>query len=420
MDFSSEGGVDKLTSNSIVLMSIFGQDQAGITSSITQILSQYQVNVLDIGQSVIHSHLNLGMLVAIPEQCDVAALEETIRTKLTALENRVKFETISDQSYEEWVGQQGKPRHIVTLLARQVSAEHIASLTAIAVEHNLNFDYITRLSGRVPLSSVSSQTNSCVEFSARGTPKSLKELRSAFMELSTKFDIDIAVQEDSIFRRTRRLVCFDMDSTLIEAEVIDELAVEAGVGDQVSAITESAMRGEIDFDTSFHQRMALLKGLDEHVLQKVAKRLKLTEGAERLFKILRQLGYKTAILSGGFDYFANFLQEKLGVDYIFANQLDIIDGKLSGKVVGKIVNGQRKASLLKYIAVQEKINLEQVIAVGDGANDLPMLSTAGLGIAFRAKPLVKASAKQSISQLGLDAILYLMGFSDRDVIALGK
>jgi phosphoserine phosphatase len=405
---------------SIVLISIFGQDKAGITSSIAKILSQYGVKVLDIGQAVIHSHLNLGMLVAIPQDCDVKKLEATIQSTLAALDNRVKFETISNESYEQWVTQQGKPRHIVTLLAKQVKAEHIASLTAIAVEHHLSFDHITRLSGRIPLSSVSTQTNSSVEFSARGTPKSLTALRAAFMELTSTFDIDIAVQEDSIFRRNRRLVCFDMDSTLIEAEVIDELAIEAGVGEQVSKITESAMRGEIDFNESFRQRMALLKGLDEQVLQKVAERLKLTEGAERLFKILKKLGYKTAILSGGFDYFAKHLQNKLGIDYIYANQLDIVEGKLSGKVVGEIVNGERKAKLLKELAESEKINVEQVIAVGDGANDLPMLSVAGLGIAFRAKPLVKASAKQSISQLGLDAILYLIGFSDRDVLALGN
>ncbi|MGH1485745.1 MAG: phosphoserine phosphatase SerB [Cellvibrionaceae bacterium] len=404
----------------IVLVSVFGVDQAGITSSITRILTRYSVTILDIGQAVIHNHLNLGMLIAIPENSDRSCLQSEIESAVQSVDNRVKFESVDPDSYSDWVHQQGKARHIVTLLARQITAEHIASLTTIAVDHGLNFDHITRLSGRVPMDSLSSQTKSSVEFSARGTPKDITALRAAFMELSASYDIDIAVQEESIYRRNRRLVCFDMDSTLIEAEVIDELAIEAGVGDQVAEITEQAMAGELDFNQSFEKRMALLEGLSEEVLQSVANRLKLTEGAERLFNILKFLGYKTAILSGGFDYFARYLQGRLGVDYVYANQLDIVDGKLSGKVVGDVVNGERKAKLLRHLAEKENINLQQVIAVGDGANDLPMLSVAGLGIAFRAKPLVKASAEQSISQLGLDAILYLMGLSDRDMASLNR
>jgi phosphoserine phosphatase len=358
------------------------------------------------------------MLIAIPTSADASSLQRDITSLVLAMDNRATFENIDSYSYAEWVSQQGKPRHIVTLLARQITAEHIASLTSVAVAHDLSFDHITRLSGRIPLHQLSSQTKASVEFSARGTPKNLSALRAAFMELTTNHDIDIAVQEDTIFRRNRRLVCFDMDSTLIEAEVIDELAIEAGVGDEVARITEAAMAGELDFNQSFAQRMALLKGLDEGVLASVAARLKLAEGAERLFKILKQLGYKTAILSGGFDYFGRYLQARLGIDYVYANHLDIVDGQLTGRVVGQVVNGERKAALLRELAAKEHISLEQVIAVGDGANDLPMLSIAGLGIAFRAKPLVKASAKQSISQLGLDAILYLMGLSDRDMAAL--
>ncbi len=403
----------------IVLLSIFGTDQPGITSSITRILTGHKVNILDIGQAVIHNHLNLGMLITIPNDCDQILLQQEIKAAVQSVDNRVKFEVVDHSSYAEWVAKQGKARHIVTLLARQITAEHIASLTTVAAQHGLSFDHITRLSGRIPLDSLPAQTKSSVEFSARGTPENLPELRAAFMELSASHDIDIAVQEDTIYRRNRRLVCFDMDSTLIEAEVIDELAIEAGVGDQVAAITEAAMAGELDFNQSFSKRMALLKGLDENVLESVADRLKLTEGAERLFKTLKHLGYKTAILSGGFDYFGRSLQRKLGVDYVFANQLDIAHGKVTGRVVGDVVNGERKASLLRELATKENISLEQVIAVGDGANDLPMLSIAGLGIAFRAKPLVKASAKQSISQLGLDAILYLMGLSDRDMATLG-
>ena len=403
---------------SIAKLSVFGLDQAGITAAITRILTRYNVTTLDIGQTLIHGHLNLGMLIAVPESSDQSCLQAEIESLVLRFDNRVTFEPVSADSYNDWVYQQDKARYIVTLLARQITAEHIAALTTIAMDHGLNFDHITRLSDRVPMDSLSSQTKSVVAFSAQGTPQTIKALRAAFMALSATYDIDIAVQEESIYRSNRRLVCFDMDSTLIEAEVIDELAIEAGVGDQVAAITEQAMAGALDFNQSFEKRMALLEGLSEEVLQSVAACLKLTEGAEHLFTVLKILGYKTAILSGGFDYFARYLQERLGVDYVYANQLDVVDGRLSGKVVGDVVNGERKAELLRHLAEKENINLQQVIAVGDGANDLPMLSAAGLGIAFRAKPLVKASAEQSISHLGLDAILYLMGFSDRDIASL--
>jgi phosphoserine phosphatase len=400
----------------IILISISGADKPGITSSISRIMASYQVNVLDIGQAVIHNQLNLGFLIELPEMAQYESLLGEI--SLYASQEGIKFdsESITQASYQQWVQQQGKSRHIVTLLARKITAEQLSAVTAVGKEYGLNFDNITRLSGRIPLDSVDEQTKACVEFSARGEVTDLSELRKAFMQLAASMDVDIAVQEDNLYRRNRRLVCFDMDSTLIDAEVIDELAIEAGVGEQVAAITESAMQGEIDFNESFCRRMALLEGLDESVLEKVAQRLVLTEGAEKLMFHLKELGYKTAILSGGFDYFGRYLQKKLGIDYVYANQLDIVDGKVTGKVVGDIVNGDKKAELLRQLAQQEKLSLEQVVAVGDGANDLPMLSIAGLGIAFRAKPLVKASAKQSISQLGLDAILYLIGFRDRDTL----
>lgn len=400
----------------ILLINVFGDDKPGVTSAITGLLANYGASVLDIGQAVIHDNLALGMLVALDGgQIAGAALQEEIRQTLAGLEVRVRFESISRERYHNWVQQQGKPRHIVTLLSRQVTAEQIAQLTAVTVKHGLNIDHINRLSGRVPLESLDTHSNACVEFSVRGMPQDTRQLRADFMELSTRLEVDIAFQKDTIYRRNRRLVCFDMDSTLIQAEVIDELARKAGVYEQVSAITEAAMRGEIDFNESFKQRVALLKGLDESVMKEVADSLPLTEGAERLFKTLKKYGYRTAILSGGFTYFGNFLKGKLGIDYIFANELEIKDGKLTGKHVGEIIDGQKKAELLKLIAFKEDIHLEQVIAVGDGSNDLPMLRLAGLGIAFHAKPKVKASAKHSISTIGLDAILYLLGFRDREI-----
>lgn len=417
------------------MLNIWGHDRPAVTSSVSTVLSTVSANILDIGQAVIHDKLSLGMLVEFPSGVSVDSQLVLVKDALQSLSMDCKFQEIDEQSYQDWVQQQGKQRHIVTLLSRQITAQQLSQLTRVMADHELNIDNISRLTGRVPLSvsieqgtcdttgaaidqvqeSVEKQTRACVEFSARGWVGDVQKLRADFAELASRLDVDIAFQEDNMFRRTRRLVCFDMDSTLIEAEVIDELAKAVGSGDAVADITEAAMRGELDFNESFTRRMALLKGLDESVLADIAKNLPVTEGAERLVSTLGKLGYKTAILSGGFQYFGEYLQKRLGIDYVFANELEIKAGKVTGKVTGRIVDGERKAELLKQLAKQENIQLEQVVAVGDGANDLPMLSIAGLGIAFRAKPLVQAEAKQSISTLGLDAILYLMGFRDRDI-----
>ena len=399
----------------LILISISGLDRPAVTAAVTGILSKRNAQILDIGQAVIHENLNLGILVGFPSAEESAPAMKDVLFRMHELGMQVKYQSITESAYHDWVAQQGKARYIITLLSRTVTAEQISALTSLLSQQNLNIDNVSRLSGRVPLDKTDAKSKACVEFSARGTPNNIGKLREEFMSLSSKLDVDIAFQQDNMYRRTRRLVCFDMDSTLIEAEVIDELAKAAGIGPQVAEITESAMRGEIDFKESFARRMALLKGLDVSVLQSIADCLPLTEGAEYLVSTLRKLGYKTAILSGGFNYFGRHLQKKLGIDYVFANELDIQDGKVTGKVVGDVVDGQRKAELLRELASKENISLEQVIAVGDGANDLPMLSIAGLGIAFRAKPLVKASANQSISTLGLDAILYLMGLRDRDI-----
>lgn len=399
----------------ILLINVSGEDKPGVTSAITSVLARYQADILDVGQAVIHDTLALGILVALDASEDTKdTLLGEIQASTQPFAIQVRMQAVTRENYRQWVEHQGKARHIVTLLSRQITAAQIAELTAVTVKHGLNIDNINRLSGRVELDAVDEHSNACVEFSVRGMPGDLAALRADFMELSTRLEVDIAFQRDTVYRRNRRLVCFDMDSTLIDAEVIDELAKAAGVGEQVAEITELAMRGELDFKQSFARRMALLEGLDESVLAGIAANLRLNEGAEKLISSLKKLGYKTAILSGGFNYFGRYLQSKLGIDYVYANELDIVDGKVTGKVVGTVVDGQRKAELLEMLAQKEGIALEQVIAVGDGANDLPMLSVAGLGIAFRAKPLVKASAQHSISTLGLDAILYLLGFRDRD------
>jgi phosphoserine phosphatase len=403
----------------ILLINVFGEDKPGVTSAITEVLSRYDVSLLDIGQAVIHDQLSLAILAAVPAQVNIDLVTDEVRSCLLAMDIRAKFLPISDQAYHNWVEQQGKPRHMVTLLARKIDAIHLALVTTVCANNGLNIDKIVRLSGRMRLDDSDKLGRACVEFSVRGEAQDPRAFRNSLLELASQHNIDIAYQEDNIYRRNRQLVVFDMDSTLIDAEVIDELAIEAGVGDQVAAITEAAMQGELDFKQSFSQRLALLEGLSADVLQKVAARLQLNEGAEHLITTLKQLGYKTAIVSGGFTYFGEYLQSILGVDYVYANELDIENGLVTGKVVGDVIDGQRKADLLRELAQREELVLEQVIAVGDGANDLPMLNIAGLGIAYQAKPLVKASAKQSISNLGLDGILYLLGYSDKDIQALG-
>lgn len=399
--------------NEVIMINVAGDDRPGVTSSISGILADHDVTVLDIGQAVIHDSLTLGLLVEMPAGTEAATILKDILFRCHEMGLQVRFLPVSADSYQHWVAGQGKQRHIVTLLARRVSARHIAAVTDVVYRYQLNIDRIDRLSGRVPLGASPQKSKASVELSVRGNLDDPSDFRRELLQLAGEMDIDIAYQEDSVFRRTRRLVAFDMDSTLIEAEVIDELAKAAGVGEAVADITERAMRGELDFTQSFRARVALLEGLDESVLESVAASLPITEGAERLVSTLKRLGYKTAILSGGFSYFGEYLQNKLGIDYVYANELAIADGKVTGQVSGTVVDGQRKAELLREIAQREGIDLEQVIAVGDGANDLPMLSIAGLGIAFRAKPIVRENANQSISTLGLDGILYLLGISDR-------
>ena len=406
--------------SNVLLISVSGEDQPGVTNAVTEALAEFGVTLLDIGQAVIHDQLNMGILVSVPENTNVDDVTSEVLETLDRLNMQGLFLPISNERYENWVGLQGKSRHIVTLLARNLEASHLAAVTEVTAQQGLNIDKIVRLSGRIILGNADINGQACIEFSARGEPNSADELRQSLLKLAGEQNIDIAYQEDNIFRRSRQLVVFDMDSTLIDAEVIDELAIEAGVGKQVAAITEAAMRGEVDFKQSFVQRVALLEGLSEGVLQTVAKRLRLNDGAEYLLKSLKQLGFKTAIVSGGFTFFGRYLQKQLGVDYVYANELDVVKGVVTGNVVGEIIDGQRKAEILVDIANKLGLSLEQVIAVGDGANDLAMLNIAGLGIAFRAKPLVKASAKQAISNVGLDGILYLLGYSDKDIVNLHK
>lgn len=395
----------------IILININGADRPGVTAALTEILAKNNAVILDIGQADIHNHLSLGILFQSTEGNSGDILKELL-FKSYELDVNIRFNPITEQEYSKWVGMQGKNRYIITILSRKLTAKQIAGVSRIVAEQDMNIDDIKRLTGRIPLDENARTPKASVEFSVRGTPKNKECMKAEFMKLSTELEMDISFQEDSMYRRMRRLICFDMDSTLIETEVIDELAIRAGVGDQVKAITEAAMRGEIDFCESFRQRCALLKGLDVSVMQEIAENLPITEGVDRLMRILKKVGFKIAILSGGFTYFGNFLKQKYNIDYVYANELEIENGKLTGNHVGDIVDGKRKAELLRLIAQVENVDVRQTVAVGDGANDLPMISIAGLGIAFHAKPKVKATAKQSISTIGLDGILYFLGYKD--------
>ena len=398
-----------------VLIHFSGPDHTGLTTQLTGVLADFDVCVLDVGQAVVHETLALGLLIELPVGTNFQTLERALMTKAESLKLHVRFTAISEEALGHWLAAQGKERFIITVLGRAISARQLSRVTAVLADQGLNIDSIERLSGRLSLAIHSPNANACVEIHASGQAKSQDEMRAGFLALAQEFPIDIAFQRESIFRRNRRLFAFDMDSTLIQGEVIDELAKMAGVAEQVVKITESAMRGEIEFKESFRRRVALLKGLPEHRVRELLGRIPLAEGAERLICTLKTLGYKTAILSGGFTFFAHHLQARFGIDYVYANELETTDGAVTGQVTGAIVDGARKAELLQQVAEQEKISLEQVIAVGDGANDLPMLKLAGMGIAFRAKPLVRQSASHSLTHLGLDSLLYLIGVRDRDL-----
>ncbi len=403
-----------MTSNDteLILINISGQDKPGVTAALTAILARYNAMVLDIGQADIHHTLSLGILFRTTSDQSGDIMKDLL-FKAYDMGVKIRFTPISIGEYENWDSRQGKNRWIITILGRQLTASNIALVSEVIVEQGLNIDAIQRLTGRQPLLEGSlPAAKACIEFSVRGTPENRSEMQSRFIEISSREGFDISMQEDTMYRRCRRLICFDMDSTLIQTECIDQLAEKAGVGDKVRAITESAMRGEIDFRESFTERVALLKGLDVNVMEEIAESLPITEGVDRMMQVLKRAGFKTAILSGGFTFFGEYLRRRFGFDYVYANELEVEDGKLTGRYVGEVVDGKRKAELLRLIAQVENVNIAQTIAVGDGANDLPMLSAAGLGIAFHAKPKVKESAKQSISTIGIDGVLYFLGFKD--------
>jgi len=399
----------------IILINITGKDKPGLTASLTSILAQYKVTILDIGQAVIHDYLSLGILIEIPVEFKSSSILKNLLFQAHKLGIRIRFSPIDENLYENWAARKGKERRIITLLGRKLSAEQLSKVAAAIAENKLNIDIITRLSARMPVNGSDTNQKACVQITVSGKIDNPSILRAKLFKIHEETGIDISFYVDDIYRHSRRLVVFDMDSTLIQGEAIDELARMAGVGDRVAQITEDGMQGKIDFKESLIQRVALLKGMDANVLSAVAQNLVLAEGAERVTLKLKQLGYKIGIISGGFEYFGKYLQKKLALDYVFTNRLEIKDGKITGKLEGDIIDGHKKAEILRTISKVENISLQQTIAVGDGANDLPMIGIAGLGVAFHAKPMVIENAQRSISSVGLDGLLYLMGISEREI-----
>jgi len=399
----------------VVLINITGRDRKGLDAKFTGILAEYDVNILDIGQAVIHKHISLGILAEIPDSKDFSSIFKDMLFEGHNMGLTIDIKPIDPEDYEKWVHAQGKERRIITILGRTVTAQQISAVASIIADNHLNIDSITRLTGRISLKKSQDNPRASVQLSVSGKPLNILDMRRRFMEISQEAGIDISFHVDNIYRKNRKLVVFDMDSTLIQTEVIVELAKLAGVGEQVNKITESAMRGEINFKESFKKRVALLKGIKQEQLEKISKDLPLTDGADLVAKTLKGLGYKLGILSGGFTFVGDYLKDRFGFDYMYANELDIENGVVTGKVVGDIVDGEKKAILLRQIAQRENIALAQTIAVGDGANDLPMISIAGLGVAFNAKPVVRQKASNAISSVGLDGLLYLIGIHEREI-----
>jgi phosphoserine phosphatase len=396
----------------ILLINIRGEDRHGLLAEWSKIMAKLDVKILDISQSIIHDSLNLSILVSIPQNDNKDHLKKELSKRAEERGLVAKFKTISKEHYFSWANEKESDRCIITVLSKSMSARQLHLVTAVIHEQDYNVENIRRLSVRNP---EGREERYCFELGVRGHGVMSLQMKEKFLELSNTEAIDIAFQKDDIYRRNRRLVVFDMDSTLLKIEVIDELARKMGVVDQVSQITEQAMNGGLDFDQSLRARVRLLKGMPHSVIQEIIDDLPLMEGAEKLIRTLKSLGYKVAILSGGFINFVDELKKRLGVDFGFANKLEFIDGIATGEVLGEIINGEKKLHYMKKIASEENLEMNQVIAIGDGANDLPMIGAAGLGIAFRAKPLVRASADHSLATLGLDGVLYLLGIRDSEL-----
>ena len=398
-----------------MLVSISGQDKPGLMAALMALIVKAESEILDMGQAVIHAELALSVLLRVR---DFDALADEIRHDFESPGFAIRLSKVSADSYQQWAQGLARSPLILTLLAQGGGAEPVHAISALTHRYGLNIDTVRRLTlphASVALDADPGTTRLGIEMRLGGELQHSETFQAELLTVANAIGFDFSLQRDTVFRRNRRLVAFDMDSTLIAVEVMDELAKRYGVGAQVVEITAAAMAGQLDFQQSFRRRAALLRGMPEKTLHEVATSVTLSSGAHRLIRALKHFGYRTAVLSGGFQYVGEHLQQELGIDYVFANRLEVVDGVMTGEVVGEIVDAQRKADLLLTLAQREGISLQQTIAVGDGANALPMLQRAGLGVAFHAKSIVRESASHSISNFGLDAILYLIGFNDLDV-----
>ena len=399
----------------ILLVNVSGQDKPGLMAMLTSTLTSYQARILDLGQAVIHDELALGLLVRLPQGADLEAFQKEVLQQAGAIGSTIRFSAVEPERYGHWVQGVERTSYVITLLCRGSVSQELHAVSTLTHRHGLNIEHVRRLSGPVRLDQAADSVKVCMEMRVGGVLEDASVLQADLMTAAGQLHFDFSVHEDNVFRRNRRLVAFDMDSTLIDVEVMDELAARYGVGEQVAAITERAMRGEIDFKESFRERAGMLKGMPVSILHDVAESVRLNDGADKLLAALHHFGYRTAVISGGFQYVGEHLRERFDIDYVFANELEAVDGHLTGEVVGEIIDAQRKAEILRTLAEQEQIALQQTIAIGDGANDLPMLASAGLGVAYHAKPVVRESAGHAISNFGLDSVLYLMGFTDTDI-----
>lgn len=391
-----------------LLITVTGVDKPGITARVASLLASGGLGLLDVEQVVVQGNLNLTFVVdaGTAKLGELPILKDLLwsaRELGMVIDFRFASPPESKPTREAWA---------LTLVSGQITAAMLATAAEAAAARGFNIDKIGRLSGS-KLASIELTLSKEVALAGKNEADE-QALKTDLLALQATLGCDVALQREGLTRRSKRLVIMDMDSTLIRQEVIDELARKVGVYDKVAAITHRAMNGELDFDGALRERVALLAGAPATILDDVLADIELTPGAENLVRVLRRLGYRLAVISGGFIQVTEPLRQQLGLDYAFANELEVDNGKLTGRVIGPIVNRQRKADLLDSLAQAERVSLDQVIAIGDGANDLDMLHRAGLGIAFNAKQIVREQADYAINQRNLDAILYLLGITDAD------
>ncbi|MEZ5209751.1 phosphoserine phosphatase SerB [Gordonia sp. (in: high G+C Gram-positive bacteria)] len=394
--------MENATPGQPVLITVSGPDKPGVTSSLMTVLAGCGVDLLDVEQVVIHEHLTLGVLVSVTGSSD--ELKDSVTACMSARDMDVVFSDDEDDSPH------AASTHAVVILGSPVSAEAFAAVATELAGQGANIDSIRGIAD-YPLTGLE------LMVTAGKGDASGAALKQRLGAVAARYPIDLSVERSGLARRAKRVIVFDVDSTLIQGEVIEMLAAEAGREAEVAAVTEAAMRGELDFAQSLHQRVKALEGLDASVIDRVAESIELTPGARTTIRTLHRLGYHCGVVSGGFRQVIEPLASELRLDFVRANTLEIVDGKLTGKVIGEVVDRAGKARALAAFAAERGVPMEQTVAVGDGANDIDMLSAAGLGIAFNAKPALREVADATLDHPFLDAVLYMLGVTRDEVEA---